>query len=57
AYSPDLNPIEMAFAKFKTHLRQAAKRTWQELLEAVVEAFESFTPQECTNFFHHCHYV
>ncbi|MEM9446560.1 MAG: IS630 family transposase, partial [Verrucomicrobiota bacterium] len=47
AYSPDLNPIEMAFAKFKTHLRQAAKRTWQELLEAVVEAFESFTPQEC----------
>ncbi|MEM9398662.1 MAG: IS630 family transposase [Verrucomicrobiota bacterium] len=57
AYSPDLNPIEMAFAKFKALLRQAAKRTWDELVEAVVASFDSFSADECRNFFHHCNYV
>ncbi len=38
-YSPDLNPIEMAFAKLKALLRKAAARTYEDLWKAVV-AFE-----------------
>jgi len=57
AYSPDLNPIEMAFAKLKSFLRDAAKRTWQDLLDALSHAFDRFTQDDCKNFFHHCHYV
>lgn len=57
AYSPDLNPIEMAFAKFKALLRDAAKRTWVDLLQAVAHCFDSFTVNDCRNFFHHCQYV
>jgi transposase len=57
AYSPDLNPIEMAFAKLKALLRQAAARTWDQLLDSVAAAFDAFTPQDCRNFFRHCLYV
>jgi len=57
AYSPDLNPIEMAFSKLKALLRQAAARTWDQLLQAIAEALNSFSPQQCSNFLRHAHYT
>jgi transposase len=50
-YSPDLNPIEMAFAKLKALLRGAAKRTHDDLWQAVADLLDAFTPKECRNFF------
>ena len=49
-YSPDLNPIEMAFAKLKAHLRAAGARTFDALWRAVGHACDLFSPQECWNF-------
>lgn len=57
AYSPDLNPIEMAFAKFKAHLRRSAARTSENLQTAVSLALSSFLPNQCLSFFRHAHYV
>jgi transposase len=57
AYSPDLNPIEMAFAKLKAHLRQAAARTSEQLQTAVSLALASFQSDHCTAFFRHANYV
>lgn len=51
AYSPDLNPIEMAFSKLKAHLRRIGARTFDQLIEAIGEICELFTPEECWNFF------
>jgi len=50
-YSPDFNPIENAFAKLKALLRRAAARTVTALERAIAEAIETFTPQECANYF------
>lgn len=50
-YSPDFNPIENAYAKFKSRLRKAAARTVVALDVAIADAFNAFTPQECTNYF------
>jgi transposase len=50
-YSPDLNPIEMVFAKLKAILRKAAARTIDELWDAIAAAMDAFTPTECANFF------
>jgi len=50
-YSPDFNPIEMAFAKLKAWLRKAAARTIEELRSAIAEGIEKVTPTECENFF------
>jgi transposase len=50
-YSPDLNPIEMAFAKLKAALRKAAARSLEALWTAIADALTTFTPQDCTNFF------
>ncbi len=50
-YSPDLNPIEMAFAKLKALLRKAAQRTVAGLWTAIGQLLDSFTPQECRNYF------
>jgi len=50
-YSPDFNPIENAYAKFKSHLRKAAARTVETLEAAIAGAFHAFTPQECANYF------
>lgn len=50
-YSPDLNPIEMAFAKLKAHLRKAAARSIDALWRAVGDICSLFTSQECWNFF------
>jgi transposase len=49
-YSPDLNPIEQAFAKFKAALRQAAQRTREALWQTIGQTLERYPPQECRNF-------
>ncbi len=50
-YSPDFNPIENAFAKFKSNLRKAAARTVETLEIAIADASRAYTPSECTNYF------
>ena len=50
-YSPDLNPIEMAFSKLKAHLRARAARTVDELWQAIGDISSLFKPEECRNFF------
>ena len=50
-YSPDFNPIEMAFSKFKATLRKAAARTIPDLWQAIAEAIEDFSESECRNYF------
>lgn len=50
-YSPDFNPIEMAFAKFKALLRTKATRTVTALWDAVGSVPDAFTPDECANVF------
>ena len=56
-YSPDLNPIEMAFSKFKAHLRKAAEHTIPGLLRRIGRVVKAFSPQECRNFLRHAGYV
>jgi len=56
-YSPDLNPIEQAFAKLKAHLRQAAARTLDDLHSALASSLDSFSAQPCRGFFHHAQYA
>ncbi|MCJ8336012.1 MAG: transposase, partial [Epibacterium sp.] len=51
AYSPDLNPIEIAFSKRKAHLRRIGARTFDPLIHAIGEICDLFTPDECWNFF------
>ena len=50
-YSPDFNPIEMAFSKLKASLKQRAARSVNELWDAIGEATDNFTPAECQNYF------
>lgn len=50
-YSPDLNPIEMAFAKLKAHLRKAAARTFDALIDAIGDICRLYNPTECSNYF------
>lgn len=50
-YSPDLNPIEMAFSKLKAHLRKRAARTVQELWHALGAICDLYSPDECLNYF------
>lgn len=50
-YSPDFNPIENAFAKFKSNLRKAAARTVDALESAIADAYRAFNPHECANYF------
>jgi transposase len=56
-YSPDLNPIEQAFAKLKALLRKAGKRSVEELWDFLGSALDLFTPDECRNYFRHCGYA
>jgi transposase len=50
-YSPDFNPIENAFAKLKAMLRKAAERTVDGLWDAIGRIIDTFTPDECANYF------
>lgn len=49
-YSPDLNPIEQAFAKLKTLLRKAAERTVDAAWRRIASLLTEFTPTECSNY-------
>lgn len=51
-YSPDMNPIEMAFSKFKALLRHEPARTVDGLVERIGQLLNRFLPTECANFFH-----
>jgi len=55
-YSPDLNPIELAFAKLKALLRARAVRTVNALWNALGELVACFSPTECANFLRHAEY-
>ena len=55
-YSPDVNPIELAFAKLKALLRRAAARTIPDLWDAIARALPTFTQPECANYFTACGY-
>ena len=50
-YSPDFNPIEMAFSKLKAFLKKTAVRTVDDLYDAIAHGIETFTPKECQNYF------
>ncbi len=50
-YSPDFNPIEMAFSKLKALLRKAAERTVDALRDRIGALLQDFAPNECANFF------
>lgn len=55
-YSPDYNPIELAFAKLKAFMRAARPRSFDQVVDVVAIALELFSPQECLNFVRHCGY-
>jgi transposase len=55
-YSPDFNPIELAFAKLKAFLRAARPRTFDHVCELIAAALGLFLPYECRNFIRHCGY-
>jgi transposase len=55
-YSPDFNPIEMAFAKLKAFLRAARPRTFDHVNALVADALGRFTATECANYIRHCGY-
>jgi len=56
SYSPDLSPIELAFAKFKDLVRRAGARTREALEQAVAEAWSQVTKEDLQSFFRHCGY-
>ena len=56
-YSPDLNPIELAFSKLKAHLRRAAERTVPSLMRRIGRIVGEFSARECRNFFRKAGYV
>lgn len=56
-YSPDLNPIEMAFAKLKALLRKAGARTYDQLTKTLGRICDLFSPEECWNYLRHAGYA
>ena len=56
-YSPDLNPIELVFSKLKARLRKAAERTVGALWDRIGQVLDTYTPQECANYFRHDGYA
>jgi transposase len=56
-YSPDLNPIEQAFAKLKTLLRKAAERTIEATWQRIGLLLPTVTSQECANYFRNAGYA
>ena len=57
AYSPDLNPIEQAFAKMKTLLRKADARTIEQTWRTLGALLDCFTSTECANYFRNAGYA
>ena len=56
AYSPDLNPIENAYAKIKSLLRKGAARTVDKLWKLVGRTVKAIAPSECAGYFRHAGY-
>jgi transposase len=56
-YSPDLNPIEQAFAKLKAHLRAAEERSIPALWDRIGSILDNFPSDQCQNFFTHAGYA
>lgn len=56
-YSPDLNPIELPYSKFKGHLRKAAERTVRGLYQTIRAFLPQLGARECANYFRHAGYV
>jgi transposase len=52
-YSPDLNPIELAWSKVKHFLRKAQARTKEALYQAIAQALQTISPHDARAFFHH----
>jgi transposase len=55
-YSPDLNPIEMAFSKLKQLMRSAEHRTREALWSDMQHLLDQITPSDSQGFFRHCGY-
>lgn len=55
-YSPDFTPVEQAWSKLKTRLRQAQARSWQALKEAVQDAIDWISSDDARAWFNHCGY-
>ena len=55
-YSPDLNPIEQAFAKIKHWMRDAQKRTPEDASNHLAQLIETIQPHECRNYIHNAGY-
>jgi transposase len=56
-YSPDLNPIELSFSKFKAYLRKFSERTIRTLYRRVGAFVPTLSRRECRNYFQHAGYV
>lgn len=56
-YSPDLNPIEMAFSKLKAQLRRIGARTFTDMFNAIGHVCDLYSAQECRNYFKAAGYV
>ena len=55
-YSPDLNPIELVFAKLKAFVRAARPRSFDDVCALMTTALGLFLPDECANYVRHCGY-
>jgi hypothetical protein len=56
SYSPDFNPIEQAFSKLKSYLREACARSYETLTEVIGEALRTISASDAESFFDHCGY-
>ena len=56
-YSPDLNPIEQAFAKIKHWMRLAQRRSVEDLWRQLGKLIGTIKPDECANYFHNAGYA
>jgi transposase len=54
SYSPDFNPIELAFSKIKAYLRRVGMQTQEALEAALAEAIDRITAEDARGYFHHC---
>ena len=55
-YSPDLNPIELAWSKLKSHLRKSAARTTEALYSAISDGLQTLSASNAQSWFKHCGY-
>ena len=56
SYSPDFNPIEQAFSKLKSYLREACARSHKRLVDAIGDALATISASDAKNFYNHCGY-